>query len=42
MDVNEINLNKVENEELLDIYNITKETIQFLENEINSNEVEDK
>ena len=42
MDMSEINLNKVENEELLDIYSITKETIEFLENEINANEVENK
>ena len=42
MDISEINLNKVENEELLNIYNITKETIEFLENEINANEVENK
>ena len=42
MDISEINLNKVENEELLDIYSITKETIEFLENEITANEVENK
>lgn len=42
MNINEINLNKVTNEELLDIYNRTKEYIDFLENEVKSNEVEKK
>lgn len=42
MDMSEINLNKIENEEVLDIYNRTKEFIEFLANEIKSNEVESK
>lgn len=42
MEISEINLNKIENEELLDIYNRTKEYIDFLDNEIKSNEVEKK
>lgn len=42
MEISEINLNKIENEELLDIYNRTREYIEFLENEIKSNEVEKK
>ena len=42
MNISEIDLNKIKNEELLEIYNATKETIQFLENEINANEVESK
>lgn len=42
MEISEINLNKIENEELLDIYNRTREYIEFLDNEIKSNEVEKK
>lgn len=42
MNINEIDLNKIKNEELLEIYNATKETIQFLKNEINENKVESK
>ena len=42
MEISEINLNKIENGELLDIYNRTKEYIEFLDNEIKSNEVEKK
>lgn len=42
MEISEINLNKIENEELLNIYNRTREYIEFLENEIKSNEVEKK
>lgn len=42
MEISEINLNKIENEELLDIYNRTREYIDFLDNEIKSNEVEKK
>ena len=42
MEISEINLNKIENEELLNIYNRTREYIEFLENEIKTNEVEKK
>ena len=42
MEISEINLSKITNEELLDIYNRTKEYIEFLENEIKTNEVEKK
>lgn len=42
MDMSEINLNKIESEEVLDLYTRTKEFIEFLENEIKSNEVEKK
>lgn len=42
MDMSEINLNKITSEELLDIYNRTKEYIDFLDNEIKTNEVEKK
>ena len=42
MEISEINLNKIENEELLNIYNRTREYIEFLDNEIKSNEVEKK
>lgn len=42
MDMGEINLNKITSEEVLDIYNRTKEFIEFLDNEIKSNEVEKK
>lgn len=42
MDISEINLNKIKNEEVLDIYNRTKEFIEYLENEIKSNEVDKK
>lgn len=42
MEISEINLNKIENEELLGIYNRTREYIDFLDNEIKSNEVEKK
>ena len=39
MNINEINLNQVKNDELLDIYKKTKEFIEYLENEIEINEV---
>ncbi len=42
MEISEINLSKITNEELLSIYNRTKEYIDFLENEIKTNEVEKK
>lgn len=42
MDMNEIDLNKIKNEEVLDLYTRTKEFIEFLDNEIKSNEVEKK
>lgn len=42
MDMSEINLNKIKSEEVLDIYNRTKEFIEYLENEIKSNEVDKK
>ncbi len=42
MDMSEINLNKITNDELIDVYNRTKEYIDFLDNEIKSNEVEKK
>ena len=42
MEIKEIDLNKVKNDELLDIYNKVKETIDFFENEIKTNEVESK
>ena len=42
MDMGEINLNKITSGEVLDIYNRTKEFIEFLDNEIKSNEVEKK
>ena len=42
MDMNEIDLNKIENEEVLDLYTRTKEFIEFLDSEIKSNEVEKK
>lgn len=42
MEISEIDLRKITNEELLDIYNRTKEYIEFLENEIKTNEVEKK
>ena len=42
MGFDEISLNKVKNDELIEIYNSVKETIGFLENEINSNEMENK
>jgi hypothetical protein len=40
MNINEINLNKVTHEELLNIYNRTKEFIEELDKEVKSNEVE--
>lgn len=42
MSISEIDLNKIKSEEVLDIYNRTKEFIEFLDNEIKSNEVEKK
>ncbi len=42
MEISEINLSKITNEELLEIYNRTEEYIEFLENEIKTNEVEKK
>ena len=42
MEISEINLRKITNEELLEIYNRTEEYIEFLENEIKTNEVEKK
>lgn len=42
MDMSEINLSKIDGEEVLDIYNRTREFIEFLDNEIKSNEVEKK
>ena len=42
MDMSEINSNKITNDELIDVYNRTKEYIDFLDNEIKSNEVEKK
>lgn len=42
VEISEIDLNKIENDELIDIYNRTREYIEFLENEIKSNEVEKK
>ncbi len=42
MDISEINLNKIDNEDLLDIHTRTKEFIDFLDNEIKTNEVEKK
>lgn len=42
MDMSEINLNKIKSEEVLDIYNRTKEFIEYLESEIKSNEVDKK
>lgn len=42
MEISEIDLRKITNEELLDIYNRTKEYIEFLDNEIKTNEVEKK
>ena len=42
MDMNELDLNKIENEEVLDLYTRTTEFIEFLDNEIKSNEVEKK
>lgn len=40
MDINEINLNKVKNDEILNIYAKTKEFIGYLEDELEANEVE--
>lgn len=42
MDMSEINLNKIKSEEVIDIYNRTREFIDFLNDEIKSNEVEKK
>lgn len=42
MDMSEINLNKIKSEEVIDVYNRTKEFIEFLDNEIKTNEVEKK
>lgn len=42
MDMSEINLSKIDGEEVLDIYNRTREFIEFLDNEIKTNEVEKK
>lgn len=42
MDMSEINLNKIKSEEVIDIYNRTREFIEFLDNEIKINEVEKK
>lgn len=42
MDMSEINLNKIKSEEVIDIYNRTREFIEFLDNEIKTNEVEKK
>ena len=42
MEISEINLSKITNEEVLEIYNRTEEYIEFLENEIKTNEVEKK
>lgn len=42
MSIGEIDLNKIKSEEVLDIYNRTKEFVEYLENEIKSNEVEKK
>lgn len=39
MDINEINLNKVKNDEILNIYAKTKEFIGYLESELELNEV---
>lgn len=39
MNINEINLNKVKNDEIINMYIKTKEFIKYLENEIESNEV---
>lgn len=40
MDIDEINLNKVKNNEILNIYVKTKEFIGYLKNELEANEVE--
>ena len=40
MEENEINLNKIKSDELLEVYNNTKEFIEFLDNELK--EVEEK
>ena len=42
MEISEINLSQISHEELIDIYTRTKDYIDFLENEIKSNEVEKK
>lgn len=42
MEISEINLNQISHEELIEVYTRTKDYIDFLENEIKSNEVEKK
>lgn len=41
MDMSEINLNKVSNDEILEIYSKTEEFIKYLDDEIKSNEVKE-
>ena len=40
MEINEIKLEEISNDDVIDIYNRTKEFIEFLEDEIKTNEVE--
>ena len=42
MEISEINLSKITNEQLVEIYNRTEEYIEFLQNEIKINELEKK
>lgn len=42
MEISEINLSQITHEELIEIYTRTEDYIEFLENEIKTNEVEKK